>query len=78
MRYEVWLGYQKNKFSSNFGCNNLGGKKSWKVLPCSFLLECYLNEEHFNNCKNFHGKLKACEIMCEKSKSTGFMKAVST
>ena len=37
----VWLGYPKNKFSSNFGRNNLGGRKSWMFLhKVSFSFEC--------------------------------------
>ena len=71
----------KNKFSSDFGCNNLGGKNRESFSMLLFLHICYFPDEHSNSCKNFHGKLKACEIfscvkfMYKKSKSMTFMKA---
>ena len=72
----------KNKFSSNFGCNNLGGKQR-ESFSIKFFASIFFSGEHFNSCKNVHGRLKSCEIfsyiqfMRGKSKSTIFMNAAS-
>ena len=48
---------------------NLVEKNSESFSTLLILQVCHFSGEHFNSCKNFHGRLKACEIfLCVKFK----------
>ena len=72
-----------HKIQFEFWVLQFGWKKNRVKFSVVFLQVCYFSGEHYNSCKNFHRRLKACEIflcvkfICERSKSMVFMEAAS-
>ena len=52
----------KNQIKLEFWVQQFERKKIVKVFSCCFLQVYYFSGEHFDSCKKFHDRLKACEI----------------